>query len=133
MTHRVVWPITILVGLVILVAGISNMQAQLPGSGMGMMMPPQPGRFVVAYGSATKVIILDTGTGKLYAAGEKDFAKASELPKFGMPGMRFPRPPKDKEIVPRLIDKDKPPPVRDLKKRVDRDKKEKKEEDKKQE
>jgi hypothetical protein len=83
--RRIVWPITALVGLVILAVGISTVPAQ-PGVPM-YGMAGQVGRFVVAHASEKQVIILDTTTGKLYRATDSDFKKASELPKVGMPNM----------------------------------------------
>ncbi len=85
MVHRIVWPITALVGLIILAVGISTVPAQ-PGMGM-MYGMPQVGRFVVAHASEKQIIILDTTTGKLYKATDADFKKASEMPKVEMPRM----------------------------------------------
>jgi hypothetical protein len=79
-----VWPITALVGLVILAVGISTVPAQ-PQPGMSGMMFGQVGRFVVAHASEKEIIILDTTTGKLYRATDSDFKKASELPKVTRP------------------------------------------------
>jgi len=68
----------------------------------------QVGRFVVARADKDYIIILDTTSGKLYKATEKDFQKFSDLPK--VEGMKFPLPfpgPKDRA-------KDKtPPPLTD--------------------
>jgi hypothetical protein len=120
-SHRIVWPITVLVGLVILVVGISSMSAQRPQPGGSFInLPPQTGRFVVAHASADKVLVLDSVTGKIYRVTESDFKKASEMPKVGMPMMPFnPFTDKDrgrrpKDLGPPLQrDKAAPPPDRD--------------------
>jgi len=85
----------------------------------------QVGRFVVARADKDNIIILDTTSGKLYKATEKDFQKFSDLPKSE--GMKFPlpfpgtkdkAPPKDKAPLPLtdkapLKDKAPPPPPPD--------------------
>jgi hypothetical protein len=123
-THRIVWPIAALLGLIVLVVGISNVPAQRFGGGaMYSPYPPQPGRFAVAHATATRVIILDTATGKLYRATEDDFSKMSDLPKFGMPPGPFPGPfdkDKDKPGPGRFIDKAKDRPGRFADKDKDR-------------
>jgi hypothetical protein len=83
--RRIVWPITALVGLVILAVGISTVPAQ-PRPGMGGMMFGQVGRFAVAHASDKQIIVLDTTTGKLYKATESDYLKASAIPKVETPG-----------------------------------------------
>jgi hypothetical protein len=123
-THRIVWPIAALLGLIVLVVGLSNVPAQRfrPGGGMPDFPPSQPGRFAVAHASATRVLILDTATGTLYRATEDDFKKMSEMPRFGGP-MPLPGPfDKDKDRPGRFVDKakDKPGPGRFIDKAKDR-------------
>jgi hypothetical protein len=69
-----------------LVIAISTTPAQ-PGGFGGFRMS---GRFVVAHATATQVLILDTTTGSIFKAGEKDFKAYSELAKSleggGFPG-----------------------------------------------
>src|SRR5262249_56312639 len=80
---RIIWPVAGIIALVVVVLAVSLSGAQRPERpvlpGMGGMLPMQ-GRFVVAHASATQVLILDTTTGKVYKAGEKDFKPMSELP-----------------------------------------------------
>jgi hypothetical protein len=109
-THRIVWPITVLLGLIILAIGISNAPAQRRPD-TPVYIPPMSGRFAVAHATATTFIILDTATGKLYKAGEADLLKASEMPKVGMiVPMPFPAP-TDKAKVRPIIDKEKAAPI----------------------
>jgi len=47
----------------------------------------QPGRFVVARVDRSEIILLDTATGRLYAAGDRDVLPYRELPPImGVPG-----------------------------------------------
>jgi hypothetical protein len=111
--HRIVWPITALLGVIVLAIGINNVVGQRPpGLGGYSPYPPPVGRFVVAHANENRIIILDTGTGKLYKATENDFGKMSDLPRFATPtpmtyppdrGPRF----KDKPDFP-TKDKDRP-------------------------
>ncbi len=55
------------------------MMGPMPGSG------PAPGRFVVAFSSATRIVVLDSATGKLYQAKESDFLDIANLPKVDQP------------------------------------------------
>jgi len=101
----------------------------------------QVGRFVVAHATDKQIVILDTTTGKLYKATEKDFAKFSDLPKQEpmdfpipiFPGERDKGPAKDR---PRERDKEKDKekaPARDKEKdgrERDKDKEKEKEKDK---
>ena len=110
MTHRIVWPITVLFGLLLLAVGIGSVPAQRqPGAPFWGGMPPQPRRFAVAHATATKVIILDTATGKLYRGNEDDFLKLSESPKVGV-AMPTPFPRTDKDRAPRVKDAPSPRP-----------------------
>jgi hypothetical protein len=81
MNHRVVWPIAGVLGLAVLVVGITNLSAQRPVNVPGTA--PPAGRFVVADAGEDAVLILDSATGQVYRAQEKDFKKMSELPKVG--------------------------------------------------
>src|SRR5262245_20933905 len=84
MQSRIIWPVAGIIALLVVVLAVSFSGAQRPERpalpGMGGMLPMQ-GRFVVAHASATQVLILDTVTGKVYKAGEKDFKPVSELPR----------------------------------------------------
>jgi hypothetical protein len=97
MKHRIVWPLAALLGLVILAIWISNIPAQPGRPPAGMPgFAGMPGRFAVAHANDKQIIILDTATGKLYRATDKDILKYSELPKTGgMGGPGFP----DKESI----------------------------------
>ncbi len=91
MDRRFLWPAIGAVALVVLALSIGSTPAQ-PG---GMFGGPRPGRFVVAHASATQVLILDTATGNIYKAGEKDFKAFAEIAKAveggGFPGGPFPK------------------------------------------
>ena len=82
MKHRVVWPIAGVLGLAVLVVGITKLSAQRPPINLPGLAPPV-GRFVVAHATAARVIILDSATGQVYVAEEKDFKPVSALPKVG--------------------------------------------------
>ena len=101
MNHRFVWSIVAVLSLGGLIAFLSQSSAQrAPGGraggdgvpemprmpGMAAMPHGMPGRFVVANASSSQVLILDTATGQVYRAGEKDFKSVSELPGMGQPG-----------------------------------------------
>jgi hypothetical protein len=106
MTPRIVWPITALLGLVILIVGISNVPAQRPQVREGFGHGPQPhGRFVVAHASAGQVLILDSATGKVYRARQNDFLPMSELPR---PGGFMPMPFPQEKAKDSGVDKDRP-------------------------
>jgi hypothetical protein len=97
MKNRVTYLIAGLTGLMLLIAGVSTLAAQRPPFPLqppGMMMGgfgPQHGRFSVAFASATKVLILDTSTGKVYHVKEADFLDSAKLPKMEVPPTpRFP-------------------------------------------
>jgi hypothetical protein len=90
---RIVWPVVALLGLVFLAIGISTVLAQWPPQ--QNFFGVQPGRYSVAHATAKEIVILDTGTGKLYKATESDFLKYSELRK-DKPAPRQPPPDKDK-------------------------------------
>jgi hypothetical protein len=88
MKQTVVWPIAAVVALGVVVLGIATVEAQRDGDrGRGGMdhpaHAPHSGRFVVAHALAERIVILDTATGQLYVAGEKDMKKFSEMPKIG--------------------------------------------------
>ena len=114
MTRRFLW-LWGLLALLILAASFSHVPAQR-GPSVPFFGGGQVGRFVVAHASDKQIVILDTTSGKLYKATEKDFQKYSDLPKIEP--MEIPLPfggrdkdkgkeaPKDKE----LKDKDKAPP-----------------------
>lgn len=108
MKHRIVWVSGGAAALFALLAVIGTIEAQRQpqpgggaggmGGGMGMGFGgPQVGRFVVVPlagrplrgGDGPAIVLLDTATGKLYRATEKDFLSASDLPKIGEGGMRF--------------------------------------------
>src|SRR4051794_37139296 len=55
----------------------------------------QPGRFICAYGSAERVLVLDTATGQVYAVNPKDFKSAEELAKLREMPPAFERRPGD--------------------------------------
>jgi len=80
MNRRYLWPLAgLLAVLVLTVSHVNDTTAQkatLPFVGGG-----QVGRFVVAHASDKQIVILDTTSGKLYRATEKDFLKYSDLPK----------------------------------------------------
>jgi hypothetical protein len=117
--RRIVWPITALVGLVILAVGISTVPAQ-PRPGMGGMMFGQTGRFAVAHASDKQIIILDTTTGKLYKATESDYLKASAIPKVETPGGFGP----PKDFKPPFKDVKPPKDFRGSKKDAEKEEKE---------
>lgn len=87
MKQTVVWPIAAVVALGVVVLGITTVEAQRDGDrGRPMDRPapaPRAGRFVVAHALAERIVILDTATGQLYVAGERDMKKFSELPSIG--------------------------------------------------
>lgn len=117
MNHRIMWPLAALLGFAIFVMAISQVPAQ---PRPGMFNPfVQSGRFVVAHATEKQVIILDTGTGKLYKATSADFQKYSELPKMEMPYPVFP----DKDKGPKDL---KRPPLPDKDKKTEKDKEKKK-------
>lgn len=86
MNPRIAWPVAALVGLGLLILGLSSTSAQRGGGGGGDMQPfrggpgPMMGRFVVAYASADRVVIVDSMTGHVYKATERDFRPISSLP-----------------------------------------------------
>jgi hypothetical protein len=82
MNQRVVWPIAGVLGLAVLVVGITQLSAQRPPVNLRGTGPPT-GRFVVADAGDDYVLILDSATGQVYRADEKDFNKMSALPKVG--------------------------------------------------
>jgi hypothetical protein len=93
MKHRVVWPIVALLAIGLVVLSINSVSAQRDGD-RGRPMErmgsaPHAGRFVVAHALAERIVILDTATGQLYVAGEKDMKKVSELPKVATPEDRI--------------------------------------------
>jgi len=55
----------------------------------------QPGRFICAYGSAERVLVLDTATGQVYGVYAKDIKTADDLAKVREmpPGFERPRDP----------------------------------------
>jgi hypothetical protein len=82
MKPRFMWPGAAVVALGIVVLGIATVEAQRGGFDRPAPAPvPHAGRFVVAHALAERIVILDTATGQLYVAGEKDMKKFSELPK----------------------------------------------------
>jgi Cys-tRNA synthase (O-phospho-L-seryl-tRNA:Cys-tRNA synthase) len=84
MKPTVVWPIAAVVALGIVVLGIATVEAQRAEGDRAAFVPaPHAGRFVVAHALAERIVILDTATGQLYVAGEKDMKKFSEMPKVG--------------------------------------------------
>jgi hypothetical protein len=94
MNRRIVWPVAGVLGLAVLVLSISGLPAQRP---INMPTPGlHSGRFVVAHATPTRVIILDSATGQVYAAGERDFKPMSELPRPGE-GSRPPFMQRDKD------------------------------------
>ena len=114
MSHRILWPLVACLGLGGLILVISQSTAQRPGSGMPGMpggMPGMPGRFVVANASSSQVLILDTATGQVYRALEKDIKKLSELPHMGGGGDA--RPPARDRRSPAKDKDDVRPPARD--------------------
>lgn len=58
------------------------MLTQLPAQRDLPIRPLTTGRFVVAHATAERVLILDSTTGQIYVAEEKDFKKLAELPKL---------------------------------------------------
>jgi hypothetical protein len=84
----------------------------------------QAGRFVVAHSSPERIVILDTATGQVYVATERDFKKMSEMPKVG--GDRLIRPPfRDKEDPERPRLRERPDKERSEKERRERERREK--------
>lgn len=99
MKHRIVWPIVGVLGLLALLIAFNTTSAQ-PKPGMTWVPPgiaPPSGRFTVAYHSEKTIVVLDTATGKLYKATDKDFLPLSKLPK--LEGGMVPMP-----AVPPLLD-----------------------------
>lgn len=103
MQSRWLWPIVGAAAVVVVVASYSG--AQRPerpdGPPMGGPFGPGPaaGRYVVAHGSATQVLILDTATGRVYKVTEKEFKPSSELPRvFEGPRPPFRDGPRDRPI-----------------------------------
>ena len=125
MNRRFLWPLGGLLALVILAASFSHTPAQR--GPMQFFGGGQVGRFVVAKTGDDKgapyVIILDTTSGKLYKATEKDFLKYSELPK--VEPMDFQLPFFDKDKGP----KDKAPPPKDKEELKDKGKEKKDEQE----
>lgn len=83
MKQRVVWPIAAVVALGVVVLGVSSLAAQREGDRErrpGVIMAA-PGRFVVAHALAERIVILDTATGQLYVATERDMKRHSEMPR----------------------------------------------------
>lgn len=116
MKSNFVWPIAGVLGLGILVFGLSLAPAQRDRPMEGFRPMLQPGRFTVAHSHPERILILDTATGQVYAVNEKEFKKSSDLPKVG----EMPRP--------RFFERD-----REKEKRDDPDKREKRERDEKRE
>jgi hypothetical protein len=129
MSHRFVWSVVAALSLGGLIAFISQSSAQRAGGGRaggaaepgmpGMAGPHgMPGRYVVANASPSQVLILDTATGQVYRAGEKDFKSVSDLPGMGRPGGgRDVRPPaRDRGPEPKVEERprdDRRPPAKD--------------------
>jgi hypothetical protein len=119
MSHRIVWPVVAALSLAGVIAWLSQSSAQrAPGGRAGGAGEPgmagphgMPGRFVVVNAQLlsrgeARVLLLDTMTGQLYRAEEKDVKKMSEMPGRGQPGGRDGRPPvRDLRPEPKL-DKD---------------------------
>src|SRR5262245_23159840 len=121
MSHRVLWPLGGLLTLLVLVASFNQAPAQ-PRPALPLI-GGQVGRFVVAHASEKQIIILDTTTGKLYKATEKDFEKYSELPKTAPLEIPLPFLDKDKKKDGPVKDKVKvPTPDKDRKEEKDRKK-----------
>jgi len=93
MSHRFLWPVGGVLALLVLAVSFNSTPAQrtpaIPIFG------GQVGRFTVAHAGEKQIIILDTTSGKLYKATEKDFQKYSELPKTE--GLEIPLPFLDKD------------------------------------
>jgi hypothetical protein len=107
MKQNLAWPIAAVVGLGILVFGLSSGLAQRDRPLEGMRPQGQPWRFTVAHANAGRIVILDTATGQLYVANEKDFKPHSDLPRVGEQGR--PRPiERDKEPIRREKDRERP-------------------------
>jgi len=93
MDRRILWPAVGVVAVVALWWATPSTPAQ-PGGPWGRFQPT--GRFVVAHASATQVLILDTTTGTIFKAGEKDFKAFADLAKMMEEGGGGPPPfPKD--------------------------------------
>ena len=114
MSNRFVWSIVAVLSLGGLIAFLSQSSAQrAPGGRPGGAAEPgmpgmpgvphgMPGRFVVANASSSQVLILDTATGQVYRAGEKDFKKMSDLPGMGRDGQT---PARDRRPEPKVEDR----------------------------
>ncbi|MFO0876741.1 MAG: hypothetical protein U0840_05155 [Gemmataceae bacterium] len=79
---------------------------------------PQVGRFVVAQSNDTRIVILDTATGQLYAASADDFKKHRDIPRppepgAGRPGERDRDGRRPDERTPPGEEGRQPPPRRD--------------------
>ena len=79
MNPRCVWPFALMLGVGVVVFGLSYSSAQRPMVEMGS--PAYYGRFVVAFADADRVLVLDSTTGHIYAYREKDFKPATDLPR----------------------------------------------------
>lgn len=87
MKHRIFWPIIGGLGLVLLILVFNPGSAQRPPDDDPRPGPPpggpHPGRYVVAHATADRVVILDTATGQVYVARERDFKSMADLPRGG--------------------------------------------------
>jgi hypothetical protein len=86
--HRIFWPIVGGLGLALLILVLNSGSAQRPPDDEPRPAGPPPGgpmpsRFVVAHATADRVVILDTVTGQVYVARERDFKSMDELPGGG--------------------------------------------------
>jgi hypothetical protein len=91
MNRRLTFLLASMAGVLLLIAAVSTLSAQrTPFNGQPMMGPmpgfgPAQGRFVVAFSSAARIVVLDSATGKLYQARESDFLDIANLPKLDQP------------------------------------------------
>ena len=90
MRAHVIWPIALVLAAGVVALGLGSAAGQRPGAALpGYFVSPY--RFVVAYGAVDRVIVLDSATGQVYKAMERDFKPMSELPKVGgEPALEFP-------------------------------------------
>ena len=79
MNPRSVWLFVCILALGVVAFGLGHSAAQKPADPAAT--PVYYGRFTVAYGSAERVILLDTATGQVYKAIERDFKAMADLPK----------------------------------------------------
>jgi hypothetical protein len=81
----------------------------LPAIGVRVGPMHQAGRFICAYGSAEKVLVLDTATGQVYSIHATEFKSAADLAKVrDMPALPIERRPGEDRRDPIRRDGDRP-------------------------